>query len=192
MTLFVRRSSLLLVLTAAACFTRDVGSPPPGPPFGPDAQVYFFDATKLVYMFTDTSRPNNYHLRWLNDTIFVGYNCIGLTPRSPTDTVGTFQFYWSNGNTGLLERTNNNVTDTVQGLFLTGLEGTKGTYAINSTGRVVLNWQDWNGTPTRYFDALAVIRLTGDTLRSTADLRFKADSIRSIWDASWIRRPVCG
>ncbi len=191
MRVSVGRPYLLVALAAAAC-SGDLGRPPAGPPFGPDAQVYFFDATRLIYTFTDTSRPNDFHLRWLSDTIYVGYNCIGFTPRSPTDTVGTFQFYWSSANTGLLERTNNNVTDTVQGLFLTGLEGTRGTYAVNAQGRVALNWQDWNGTPTRYFDAQAVIRLNGDTLRSMADLRFKADSIRTVWDATWIRRPACG
>lgn len=177
-----RRPWLIGLVAALGACNADV---PAGPPFGPNAIVYRIQPQLISYLFTDTTAGQNLSLDWLSDTTFFGHNCIGFTPRSSIDSIGTFQFYSTGGNQGYIERTISGAKDTVVGLFLTGEEGTHGNYILSSTGRVTLSWLD-GGVITRYFDPAAVIQFSGDTLRSIADLRFQGDSVRAQWDVSWI------
>jgi hypothetical protein len=170
-----------LMVAVVACGSDS----PAGPPFGPDAIVYRIQPQLISYLYTDTTAGQDFHLDWLSDTTYFGRNCIGFTPRSAIDTIGTFQFFAAGGNQGYIERTIAGTKDTVPGVFLTGEEGTGGSYVLESSGRVTLTWQD-GGTITRYFDPAATLRFSGDTLRATADLRFRGDSIRALWDVSWI------
>lgn len=159
---------------------------PSGPPFGPDAVVYRLRPQLINYIYDDSATAGLVlHLEWMSDTTFFGTNCFGFTPNGVGDTTGTFQFYSTGGNQGFVLQNINGVLDTVVGLFLTGNEGTNGSYVRRSSGQVLLTWAD-GGQQTRYFDPQANIRFIGDTLRSTADLRYNGDSVRAQWDVSWI------
>lgn len=184
-----RRPGLATIVVAAGCL-GDGPELPGGPPFTDEHIIFQLKPSMLGYFFVDTSRVGsvqlNLTLRWLPDTSFTGFNCIGFLPRSDTDTIGDFAFYFIGPNQGLLERTSNGVTDTVVGNFLTGLEGTRGTYAVNSANEVTLFWSDADGL-ARYFDPVAQLSFIGDTLRSVAEISHKADSIHASWNVTWIR-----
>jgi hypothetical protein len=79
------------------------------------------------------------------------------------------------------------VTDTTVFFFLSGLEGTGGTYVVNAAQELTLTWSD--GIPSRYFDPSAQMHFSGDTLWSIADLRSHGDSIRAQWTVAWVRDP---
>lgn len=185
----LRRPGLAVLVVAAGCLGEGpaVSS---GPPFGSDAIIFQLQPRRIGYFFRDTSSVGSVQLdltlSWLPDTSFTGFNCIGFTPRSATDTIGTFQFYFIGPNQGLLQRIVGTVTDTVVGNFLAGTEGTRGSYAVNSANQVSLFWDDSNGE-VRYFDPVAQLTFIGDTLRSVADISHKADSIHATWNVSWIR-----
>ena len=68
--------------------------------------------------------------------------------------------------------------------FDSNLPGTHGSYVVNASGKLTLNWVD--GARNRYFAPSAVIRLYGDTIESVADLRAKADSVRDQWHVYWL------
>jgi len=163
---------------------------PSWPPFQEGDIVFRMEPRLLGYYFRDTSSTNagqrDITLRWLTDTVYTGYNCIGFRPRSETDTIGQFFFYYFGPNEGLLEQTVSGSVDTVIGRFLTGLEGTRGNYAVNSQNQLRLFWEDAKAE-ARYFDPSAQLTFIGDTLRSVADLSHKADSIRAQWNVSWVR-----
>lgn len=176
------RIAILLALGACKPLDQPVVDIPPG------SDVFRLDPSLLAYSYVDTSTGLDYRLQWLAGEPFAGHNCIGLLPRSASDTIGTFVFVFSGANQGLLERYQSGVVDTTVGSLLFGNEGTHGSYALSSTGTLNLIWAD--GTRSRFFDPSAVIRLSGDTIYSDVDLRFKGDSLRIRWAVRW-RRNAC-
>jgi hypothetical protein len=188
------RARLLLTLGAgvclpAACVTHDST----GPVIPDNAIVYVMSARSLEalqYHFVDTTAGQSLVLDWLTapPKTFAGANCIGLMPRSATDTVGTFVFVSTGPNIGSLERHLGTTIDTVLGYFLPGqplTQGTHGGYVVDSAGRLKFTWAD--GTPTQYFDPSADIRLSNDTILSHAELTARADSMHASWHVSWVR-----
>lgn len=157
----------------------------------PDGAIIYKIAPQLLSdEFSDISAGQNYGLTWLSSQGFIGYNCFGFSPTTPTDTTGTFVFGRAGPNTGRLERRNNGTTDTVPGYFIDTQEpGTHGTYVVDATGKLTLNWT--NGARSRYFAPNAVIRLYGDTVEAFADIRAKADSVRDQWHVYWTYSPGC-
>ena len=154
------------------------------------AVIYKIAPQLLADEFSDVSGGQNFGLTWLSSMGFVGYNCFGFTPTTPTDTTGTFVFGWAGPNSGTLERRNNGVTDTIPGYFIDNLvPGKHGTYVVDSSGKLTLTWSD--GNRNRYFAPTASLRLYGDTVESIVDLRAKADSVRDQWHVYWIYSPAC-
>lgn len=168
---------------------------PSGPPFGENDIIYQLQPRLLTYYFRDTSSTSagqqDITLEWLPDTTFAGWNCIGFVPRSATDTIGTFRFYASGANQGLMRQTSQGISDTIVGSFLTGFEGTHGTYAITSANQLRLFWAD-AAAEARFFRSAAVMTfIAPDTLRSVADVRIKADSVRTIFSVTWLQNDSC-
>jgi hypothetical protein len=161
----------------------------PGGPVLPDSAIPFVIRPSLItYEYTDSSGGNPYRLRWLNDSLFVGSNCLGFIPDpAPGDTAGRFYFATSGPNYGNLERLEGGAIDTTLGYFLPAGIGSQGRYVIYDGNRLRLTWAD-GGTPSRYFDPSADLRFVGDTLWSSVDLRFNADSGRVVWRVAWLQR----
>jgi hypothetical protein len=187
------RATLPLVLIAAvAACSHDSTAPNPIPA---NAIVYQMDARYLRYHYIDTTRGQHYELTWLPPTpttAFVGYNCLGFVPNAPTDTTGNFYFYYSGPNLGRIERLDQGILDTTTGYFLPPQgsdEGTRGTYATDSSNRLHLVWAD--GIQSRYFDAGASLQFSADTLFSSIDLSASADSIHVLWRVAWIQKENC-
>ena len=190
--------AVLSAATAAACAGLDLqGSLPHQQDIPASAlYIYQFHPGLLYYDFVDTSSTGGVHLRWLmaNDTVpFTGYTCFGLTPRSATDTIGSLVFVARGPNTGYLSRSyvptigGDTVTDTTFAYFLTGLEGSRGTYVLHGSGALDLVWA--NGTQLRYFDSTAAISVRGDTIFSDATLKERGDSITVTWRVGWLSGP---
>jgi hypothetical protein len=189
MPIAVRRFALPVIgaALAAAC----IGPADTNQANIPDGAIIFKIAPQLLTdEYIDTTAGNQFGLTWLSSQGFIGYNCFGLSPTTPTDTTGTFVFGRAGPNTGRLERRNHGVTDTVPGYFIdTQAPGTHGTYVVDASGKLTLTWVD--GARTRYFAPSATLRLYTDTIESTADLRAKADSIRDQWHVYWTNSPTC-
>jgi len=189
MHLAVRHLALPIVAStiAGACVSPSESSLvniPPG------AKIYVIAPQLLSNEFIDTTGGQSFALTWLVDLGFEGYSCFGFSPSTPTDTVGTFVFGRAGPNDGWLQRRANGLVDTVRGYFIDAqLPGTHGSYVVESSGKLTLNWSD--GTRTRYFAPSAVLRMTSDTVESTVDLRASADSIRDQWHVFWINSPGC-
>jgi hypothetical protein len=156
--------------------------------------IYRFDPTLLTYDFVDSTQLGQVHLRWLPPsarTPFTGYTCFALTPRTPTDTIGSFVFIARSANSGYLERkipaAVDSTTDTTAAYFLTGLEGSRGTYALDSQGTLRLSWS--NGQQLRYFDPAATLRIATGLLTSDVTLRYSADSVTATWGVGWVSGP---
>lgn len=174
-----------LIGIAAAVFLAGCDTGAPSDPGLPDSLVaYRLAPTMLRYSFVDTSAGMSLELTWLPTLPFYGYNCLGFYPEPPADTSGTFVFYFNGANSGSLQRIWAGVTDTTSGYLLTGLEGSGGTYAVDASNRLTLTWSD--GTQARYFHPSAVLRFTGDTLWSDADLHSHGDSTRAQWHVAWV------
>jgi len=176
---FAVTTASLALLVACATETETLHIPD-------NAIVYKIDPPSLRYEYVDTTAGRVYLLSWLPAYGFSGVNCIGLIPRTSVDTIGTFVFEAKGANTGRLLRTENGLQDTATAYFLPSNEaplGTHGTYAIDSSNRLKLFWAD--GTPTRYFDPSADLRISGDTIRSYSDLRAFGDSLRVQWTVMW-------
>jgi len=189
MHLAVRRLALPLLGAAltAACVGASAGDQTNIPA---GAIIYKIEPQLLADEYIDSTAGQTLALTWLSSQGFVGYNCLGFMPTTPTDTVGTFVFGRAGPNTGRLERRSNGVTDTIPGYFIDQqAPGTHGTFVVNSSGKLTLNWAD--GAQNRYFAPSAVIRLYGDTVESRVDLRAKADSIRDQWHVYWTYSPSC-
>ena len=149
------------------------------------AIVYRFEHTLLGYTYVDTTTGFDLHLLWLSGEPYAGVNCIALSPHTPTDTVGTFVFVFQGLNEGRILRTDHSVQDTIAGIFLRGDEGTHGTFALQSSGVLKLNWAD--GVRSRYFDPKAIIRLSNDTIFSDVVRTSNADSVADSWKVRWVR-----
>jgi hypothetical protein len=189
MRLAVRRFALPLLgaALAAAC----VSPSEPNPANIPAGAIIYVIAPQLLSdEYIDTTAGQNLALTWLSSQPYLGYNCLGFSPTTPTDTTGTFVFGRAGLNVGVVERRNHGVTDTVPGYFIDPQSpGTHGSYMVESSGKLTLNWAD--GVRNRYFAPSAVIRLYGDTVESRVDLRAKADSIRDQWHVYWTLSPSC-
>ena len=191
----LRRPALTAILVSGVgCLGSDVELPS-GPPFGPNDIIYQIQPRLISYYFRDTSMTGTVQrditLQWLPDTTFAGWNCIGFLPRSASDTIGTFQFYFSGANQGLLRQTSQGISDTIVGNFLTGLEGTRGTYAVTSANQLRLFWSDADAE-ARYFHPSAVLTfIAPDTLRSIAVISTKGDSVLANWSVTWLQNDSC-
>ena len=156
----------------------------------PDAAyIYVIDPSLLTYEFVDSTQEGGFvRLRWLQpDPVrpFSGYNCIALSPRTPTDTMtGRFVFVARGPNTGFLERETVEFTDTIAGYFLTGLDGSYGRYVRDGQGNLQLTWL--NGEQHRYFDPSAAIRVQGNYIISDVLLTASADSVTERWGVAWV------
>ena len=175
-----------------ACVSSDLAAPtiPAG------AIVYVMNAKYLPllsYRFVDTSSAQYLVQTAVTapDTgVFLGMNCIGLSPKAFGDTTGTFVFAKVGNNFIALREVKgkppDTTVDTIPASFLPPTtEGTQGSYVVNSAGALTLTWTD--GTPTQYFDPSATIILHGDTISSHAELSAKADSVHASWRVSWVR-----
>jgi hypothetical protein len=179
-----RIAAATVVLILLACKAVE---PPYTIPAGYEA--YRFAPLLLNYDFIDTTTGTNTHYVWAADPLYLGLNCLALSPRTSPDTTGQFVFVRNGLNQGLMAQYINGVLgDSVIASFFAPLPpGTKGNYAVTSTGRLNLFWAD--GTQSRYFDPTAVIRLLGDTIFSDVDLRDNGDSVRAQWNVRWLRNP---
>ncbi len=140
----------------------------------------------IVYTFVDTASGVRLFDTLLSDRGFGGYNCIGLLPKTPTDTTGNFLFAYVGENVVEVKETLNGVTDTVVKRFgPVQSMGTHGTYVLDAAGHLKLDWAD--GAQIQYFDPRASIRLHGDTINSHAELSQFADSVHATWDVTWVR-----
>lgn len=180
--------SVLAAATAAGCISpseSDQVNIPDG------SVIYEINPLLLQDEYIDTTHAaGSFALTWLTSQGFIGYNCFGLKPTTPTDTTGTFVFGWAGPNTGRLERRNNGTIDTVAGYFIDqSPPGTHGTYVVDATGKLTLTFA--NGTRNRYFAPNAVIRLYGDTIESRADIRVQGDSVRDLWHVYWTYSQGC-
>jgi hypothetical protein len=179
---------LLAVLLAglAACKTVDVGVE--SLPYNEEiptgaALVYRIEPSRIEYHYTDSTSGQTMTLRWLSSQGFVGYNCVALSPRTPTDTIGTFSFVARGANQGLLERFQLGAADTILGYFIASSQGSRGTYVRDAQDQLTFFWT--NGTPSRYFDPTATIRIAADSLISAVSLSDRADSIAVQWRVVW-------
>src|SRR5437868_3745495 len=101
-----RLATLFALLLLADCKSLDV----PVAVIPEGALVYRVEPTILTYLLTDTTHLTDLHLRWITDAPppqmpLAGWNCIALSPSTPTDTTGTFVFAFVGPNIGRLERT---------------------------------------------------------------------------------------
>ena len=185
-----------IALSAAlvACGGSDIPSDLPHQqtiPANASNNIFRVDPTQIGYDYVDTTQGKNTHLLWLDDQPFSGYNCIAFAPRSATeDTIGTFVFMARGTNTGFVERHDQTTVDTATAYLLIGNEGSRGTYTIDPSNQLHLNW--YNGEQNRYFDPTAVLRfgtggLSSDNLTSNVTLHFAADSITARWGIFWAR-----
>jgi hypothetical protein len=185
-----RLATLFALLLLADCKSLDV----PMVVIPDGALVYRIEPTLITYLFTDTTHLTDVHLRWITDAPppqmpLAGWNCIALSPNTPTDTTGSFVFAFVGPNIGRLEQTVQGVTDSINGYLLRGDQGTGGNFVVHSSGQLTLNWHD--GTRSRFFDPAASIRLANDTIFSDADLRDRGDSVRAQWKIRWVRALDC-
>jgi hypothetical protein len=171
------------MLCLGACRTLNLDSGTVEIPPGYD--VFRLQPKLLVYSFVDTTHGMDLHLKWLPDSAYIGFTCIGLSPRTVPDTTGSFVFSFTGLNIGVLQKVDHGDTNLQAGVFLRGDEGSRGTYAITSTGALNLFWS--NGVRSRYFDNAAVIRMTGDTIFSDVVRRSNADSVQDAWHVAWLR-----
>lgn len=179
----LRRPALLAaLLLAAACKSLDV--PVIAIPDG--SEVFVMDPTLLNYHFVDSSAVSRLELTWLPKEPYAGDNCIALKATAPTDTTGTFVFVHNGPNVGRMLRNTAGVTDTVQGIFLSGHEGTHGTYAVTSSGQLKLFWVDASAARS-FFEPAASIRLAGDTVASDVLQKASGDSVSTEWHVRWLR-----
>ncbi len=190
MHLAVRRLSppLLALALAVACNALD-GPERVDIPEG--ASIYKLAPTIMSYEGVDSTQGGHFAFTWLAGETFFGTNCLAFSPTPAASTSGSFVFFWTGENSGRVERRSSGaVLDTVQGFFMAVDEpGTHGTYDVNASGALTLNWA--NGSRNRYFDPTATLRLSGDTVESVADLRARGDSIRDQWHVYWITSPSC-
>lgn len=185
-----RRLLLGLALGLAACRSSDVNveALPFEETIPADAgYIYRIEPTLIGYFYEDSTSGQLMTLRWLPANGFNGYNCVALTPRSPTDSIGTFVFVAREANQGLLERYMLGAADTVPGFFIGAGQGSRGTYVRDAQDRVTLFWA--NGTPSRYFDPSATMRLSQDSLISDVALSERGDSVSATWHVVWRERP---
>ena len=184
-----RASRIALALAAAslgACKSLDV----PAVEIPPDAVQFVFDPAALTYDFYDSTSINRLHLTFLPNQPFGGTNCLALSPKNGTDTVGTFVFAANGQNIGRLLREDHGAVDTTAFFFLSGQEGTHGSYVIHSNGALKLSWADWkSGAPSRYFVDSANVRIIGDSIAS--DVINAEPLSRAVWSVRWVRG-VCG
>lgn len=181
----------LIVATLGLAACRGLGDPPVAPiPVGFD--VFEIEPSLLFYDFVDSTLVPSIRLQWIPQGPYVGTNCFALSPRTGADTTGTFVFVYRGRNVGSLMRTtNNNISDvdTVGGAFLSGVEGTGGSYAVTSSGGLNLTWND--GVLARFFDPAATIRMVGDTIFSDVHLTSRGDSVTVDWSVRWSRSLDC-
>jgi hypothetical protein len=155
-------------------------------PIPSNARVYTMVDSILSYHYVDSTHGSSAELWWEPQRGFEGFNCIGLVPSSPTDTVGTFVFAFQGRNVGILRERVFLDTTFVTGFFLPSPNlGTHGSYVLDSAGHLKLTWAD--GTATQYFDPTADIQLHNDTITSRAELSARADSVHASWSVSWAR-----
>jgi hypothetical protein len=176
-----------LAVALAACRSTDLEESFPLLEQIPDdaTVIYRIEPTLIGYHFRDTTAGQDLELRWVDipQQPFAGYNCVAFSPLSPTDTVGTFVFVARGPNQGFVERMTPVVTDTVTGYFIGNGQGSRGSFVLDSQNRLTLTWA--NGTPQRYFDPSAVLRISADSLISDADITQAADSIHATWHVVW-------
>lgn len=158
-------------------------------PAGTAAFQLVVDTVHTSFHLVDTASTTgarfDYELTWLPQLGFGGTNCIGLLAHSPTDTTGSLYFVSTGSNYGVARRRNNAVTDTTFfGILFQG-QGSRGGYAVNSSGKLVLTWADGSGI--QFFDPAADIQLHGDTITSHAELSYLADSVHYSWRMMWVR-----
>ena len=177
----------LAILSLGACKPFEI----PGTVEVPPGSVQFvFDPAALFYDFYDSIPPNAVQLRYLPSQGYGGSNCLALSPNNGTDTVGSFVFATYGQNLGRVARLDHGVLDTTAFVFLSGQEGTRGSYVIHSNGALKLTWSDWgSGNPSRYFVDTANVRIIGDSIASDV-VNAQAGS-RAIWSVRWVRG-ICG
>jgi hypothetical protein len=167
-------------LTACGSLGVDVIPIPEG------SEVFVLEPTLLNYHFVDTSGAARLELTWLPTEPYAGYTCLALKPTTPTDTTGSFVHAVVGQNVGRQLRNNNGFVDTTAAIFLSGQEGTHGTFVVNSAGVLKLNWAD-GGAARSFFDPSAVIRLSGDTIASDVQRSASGDSVTVEWHVRWLR-----
>jgi hypothetical protein len=178
----LRIAGFALALTLGACKSLDV--PVVTIPEGSD--VFVMEPSLLNYHFVDSSGASRLVLDWLPKEPYAGTNCLALLPGTPGDTTGTFVFAILGANVGRQLRDDHGVMDTTAAIFLSGHEGTHGTYAVHSNGSLKLNWAD--AEPGRsFFDASASMRLSGDTIASDILTKASGDSVSAEWHVRWLR-----
>ncbi len=179
--------ALTLALGLAACRSTDLEESFPLQEQIPATAtaIYRIEPTLIDYRFRDTTAGQDLELRWVHipQQPYSGYNCVAFSPLSPGDTVGTFVFVARGPNQGYLERTTPVLTDTVAGYFIANGQGSRGSFVLDSQNRLTLTWA--NGTPSRYFDPSAALRISADSLISDADITQAADSIHATWHVVW-------
>ena len=189
----MRRLLARAVMCAAlmACSGTDIPTDLPHQQNIPAGAIIFkFDPAQLAYEFHDTTQGHDTHLFWLQGRGFSGINCVAFSPRSgPADTIGTFVFAARGPNTGFLERHDFAAVDTTTAYFLTGNEGSRGTYLIDATNQVHLFWS--NGEQSRYFDPAAVLHIAGNDLTSNVTLSLSGDSVVVRWGVVWTQNDFC-
>jgi hypothetical protein len=180
----LRVAGVALGLAVAACKSIDLHVPVVEIPPGSD--MFVMDPGLLNYHFIDSSGSAKLELTWLPLEPYAGSNCLALLPSGPGDTVGTFVFGVFGANVGRQLRIDHGTMDTTAAIFLSGHEGTHGSYVAHSNGSLNLNWAD--ASPGRsFFDAAAAIRLHGDTIASDIFTKASGDSVSAEWHVRWLR-----
>lgn len=188
------RTALVLAVGSLALFGCDgYNDDPIEIPAG--ALVYIIEPSLIGYEFDDTSGGRDFHLDWMfaiPEFPFTGRTCFGISPSAATDTIGSFVFRAVGPNEGYVLVRDGAVTDTGLAFFLppAGSDaGTRGNYLLRSSGQLELSWAD--GLQSRYFDPAAVLRVSGDSIISDADLSERGDSVRTKWHVVWTRGQSC-
>lgn len=177
-------AAVAAVVTAGAC----TETTPTGPELPPWASEFVFFHPHLSYLYVDSSPGTDLRLEWSGDTTYSGWNCLLFAPTTAGDSTGEFFWVIRGFNRGRMLRTQFGVEDSLDAFLLppSGL-GTRGTFLASASGAVTLDWAD--GTPSRYFDPAANIRIEGDTIFSDVTLNFADGFVQ--WRVGWLRVSSC-
>ncbi len=153
--------------------------------------AFMLQPQTISYHYREIQPTDTTLITWDSTALYYGVSCLrfSTTDSVRIDTAGVFQFLMAGSNAGSVWRTYKGVTDSINAYLFFGCEGDGGTYRIAGGNTIQYLWR--NGEQYRLFGPAAVQTLVGDTIWTTAEESYRADSTHASWRAAWVRAS-CG